>query len=95
MLIVNNHSLLVAEVVLCKKSLVPRHKMSLVRLCKVRSLLVAEVAVCKKSLVPRYKKLLVTRCKTRSLLVAEVACCKNSLVTVTNSLVTRCRSCSL
>ena len=53
-------SLLVAEVVRCKKSLVI--------CCKICLLLVAEVARCKKSLV--------TRSKIRSLLVAEVARCK-------------------
>ena len=57
LLVAKNHSLLVAEVVRCKKSLVIR--------CEICSLLAAEVARCKKSLV--------TRCKFRSLLVAEVA----------------------
>ena len=78
-------SLLVAEVVRCKKSLVI--------CCKICLLLVAEVARCKKSLV--------TRSKIRSLLVAEVARCKKSLVTrcrscsLQNSLFTRCKIRSL
>ena len=64
-LVAKNHSLLVAEVALCKKWLVTR--------CKIRLLLVAEVARCKNSLI--------SRCKIHLLLVTEDAHCKKSLVT--------------
>ena len=57
LLVAKNHSLLVAKVARCKKSLVTR--------CKISSLLVAEVAPCKKSLI--------TRCKICLLFVAKVA----------------------
>ena len=65
LLVVKNHSLLVAEVGRCKKSLVAR--------CKTRSLLVAEVAFLQKIIRYLSQKLLVA--KNHSLLVAEVARC--------------------
>ena len=74
---------------------------SLVTRCKIRSLIVAEVARCKKSLVTCCKilSLLVAKvvcCKIHLLLVAEVAHCKETTsYSLQNSLVTRCRSCSL
>ena len=102
------HSFLVADVPLCKKSLVTcgktrsllvsevaRSKKTLVTCRKIHLLLFAEVACCKKSIV--------TCCKICSLLVGEVARYKKSIsrYSLQNSLVTRCslvtscKTCSL
>ena len=56
--------------------------------CKIRSLLVAEVARCKKKLVTRCE--IRAGCSLKKLLVVEI-----HSFSFQNSLVTRCRSCSL